>query len=117
MSDSNDPKLSPEAVKMLNEMAAGRSSGVNLTPEAQANLDKLSNFHLTHTYQAHKNSYLAMALVLGGLAVGATLFGLDSVLRDPPSDPTAVTAVVIMALIPVGFLIGARHFWGLHQKL
>ncbi|MDC7684422.1 hypothetical protein PQU92_14135 [Asticcacaulis sp. BYS171W] len=117
MTDANDPKLSPEAVKMLNEMAAARTLGVNLSPEAQANLEKLSNFHLTHTYQAHKNSYLIMALVLLGLGAGAILFGLDSILRDPPTDPTAVTALVIMGMIPAGFVFGARHFWKLYQKL
>ncbi|ADU15410.1 hypothetical protein [Asticcacaulis excentricus] len=117
MTETTKTKLSPEAVKMLNEMAAGRAGGVNLTPEAQANLDKLSNFHLTQTYQAHKNSYLVMSLVLLCLGAGSVLFGLDSILRDPPSDPTAVTAIIIMALVPVGFVLGARHFWNLYLKL
>ena len=117
MSDSNEPKLTPEAVKMLNDLAASGSNAPNLSPEAKANLEKLSNFHLTHTYQAHKNSYLIMALVLLGLAGGAVLFGLDSILRDPPVDIVEATALAIMALFPLGFALGARHFLILYGKL
>ena len=117
MNDSGDPKLSPEAIKLLNEMAARRNSGVNLSPDAQANLEKLSNFHLTHTYQAHKNSYLIMALVLLGLGAGATLYGLNLIIADPVFAAEHLSGIFLLSLIPIGFTAGACRFWTLFKRI
>lgn len=117
MSNAEEPKLSPEAIKMLNELAAKRSDETELTPEARENLAKLGNFHLTHTYKAYKNSYLTIAMVMVGLAAGAVLFGLDYFVRNSSHAIEHISGLPLLALIPVGLLVGAYHFWGLFRKL
>ncbi|MBP2160581.1 MULTISPECIES: hypothetical protein [Asticcacaulis] len=117
MSNSEKPELSPEAIKMLNEMAANRTDEPELTPEAKANLAKLGSFHLTHTFKAYKNSYRTIAMVMAGLAVGALLFGLDYLVRNPSHASEHMAGLPLLALIPLGLLAGAYHFWGLFRKL
>jgi len=83
MSNAEEPKLSPEAIKMLNELAAKRSDEIELTPEARENLAKLGNFHLTHTYKAYKNSYAIMTAVFSAVTAGVILYVLNEVLAHP----------------------------------
>ena len=117
MLNAEEPKLSPEAIKMLNDLATERSEKTELSPEARENLAKLGNFHLTHTYKAYKNSYLSIAIVMVGLAVGAVLFGLEYFVRNPIHAMDHISGLPLLALIPIGLLAGAYHFWNLFRKL
>lgn len=117
MSNSEKPELSPEAINMLNEMAAKPTDEPELTPEAKANLAKLGNFHLTHTYRDYKNSYAVIAIVFCGAVVIGLAFVLNFVLRRPEK----IAEVVYASPIIVGFfaivLFFAHRMWNNYKRL
>ncbi|MFP1132881.1 hypothetical protein [Asticcacaulis sp. W401b] len=118
MSDSNEPKLTPEAVKMLNDLAANRSTGgLNLTPEAQSNLEKFANEHLTHTYKDHKTSYLIMAIVLGLLGSFAFLYMADGMFDSPEAFAKTMNAMIIVVPVCALAFFGSYRFWSAYRRL
>lgn len=117
MSDEREPKLTPEAVKLLNELAAGRTSGLNLTSEAERSLEKILNVQAPEIHKGQKASSCLLAVIYCGLAIAATIWGIDMILADPKAAIEQASGYAILSVLPMGLFLVAWLSWKTYRKL
>lgn len=116
MSDESETKLTPEAVKLLNELASGRTSGLNLTAEGKQNLEMLVNNVLPEAIKAQKKGSAVHAVVCFALAGSAVLFGVNALIEDPAKFIEQANAWAFLSLIPIILLLVGFRSVGIYRR-
>lgn len=117
MTNQSEPKLTPEAVKLLNELAANRNSGLNLTTQGKESLETLVNEVLPDAIRAQRNGVAIHALICFALSAGSILYGVVNLMKEHRSLFDVGPGLGIMLLIPIAlFLFGLRS-WNIYRKM